>query len=432
MLRFAPSPTGDMHTDDLRVALLNYLAAIQRKEPFLVRIEDVCKEDIIEGKDSEIMQILEKFAIVHDQVYHQSEHLRMHQTLAIRLLEEEKAFVCICSADDKEEMSLSNTAPECSGKCPDMDKSTYLQLKERDEPFVIRIKEPKEAIVYHDLIKGESSIDPEEVRSVTILNTDGTPTATFASACDDMLSNISLVIHSRQRQSEIPEQVHIKQMLGYTARTDYLHLPDMLDTNGSRIADTEGAYTVKHLFEQGFIPDAIINYLLLLSNPDAPEEIFCFPEALTWFKLEDIPQSPALFDIEKLRLINREHLRNMDDKRLSSLFGFADSDIGKLVKLYLAEAATINELAAKIRPILAPKVFDGPWEKQMRKIQHLLIDAPMFQTFDELERYIADATGLKGESLLVPLQLLLTGTTNGPDLKEIYPYIRSYLLEVIS
>jgi glutamyl-tRNA synthetase len=417
---------------DLRVALLNYLAATQRKEPFLVRIVDTDKTHIIEGKDTEIMQILEKFAIVHEQVYHQSEHLRMHQTLAIRLLEEGKAFVCICSANDKEEMSPSNTAEVCNGKCPNLDKSTYTQLKESGEPFVIRIKKPQHSISYNDLLGGEHTTTPEEMESFVILKADATPTETFASACDDMLSNISLIISDKTTQSNIPEQIHIKQMLGYDTQTEYLNLSDMLDTDGNKMMGTDSTHTVKYLFEQGFIPDAIINYLLHLSNCNAPEDIFCFPEALTWFKLENIPQTPVCFDIEKLRIINREHLRNMDDKHLSSLFGFADADIGKLAKLYLAEAATINELAAKIHPILAPKVFDGPWATQMREIQHVLIDAPMFHTFDELKQYVMETTSLKGEALLTPLNLLLTGSQNGPDLKEIYPYIRSYLLEVIS
>jgi glutamyl-tRNA synthetase len=421
-----------MHIGDLRVALLNYLVATQRKEPFLVRIADTDKAGIIEGKDTEIMQILEKFAIVHDQVYHQSEHLRMHQTLAIRLLEEDKAFVCICSADDKEEMSLSNTATACSGRCPDLDKSTYAQLKESGEPFVIRIKKPQHPIIYNDLLGGEQTVIPEEMESFVILQADGTPTEAFASACDDMLDNISLVITDKRTHRGVAEQIHIKQMLGYDIQTEYLHLPDMLDRDGKRITGKESSHTVKYLFEQGFIPDAILNYLLLLSNPGAPKEIFYFPEALTWFKPEDIPQAPIRFDMEKLRTLNREHLRSMDDKRLSTLFGFADADIGKLAKLYLEEAATINELAAKIRPILAPKVFDGPWEAQMRQIQHALIDAPMFRTFDELKQYVTEATDIKEEALLIPLRLLLTGSQNGPDLEEIYPYIRSYLLEVIS
>ena len=127
MLRFAPSPTGDMHIGNLRVAILNFLVAKQRGESFLVRIEDTDKARNIEGKDTEIMQILEKFALVHDSVFHQSEHLHMHQTLAIRLLQENKAFVCVCTPDDlerdRERAKEDKVAYRYSGSCHDVDKS---------------------------------------------------------------------------------------------------------------------------------------------------------------------------------------------------------------------------------------------------------------------------------------------------------------------
>jgi len=424
MLRFAPSPTGDMHIENLRIALLNYLVAKQRNEPFLVRIADTNKARNIEGKDTEIMQILEKFAVNHDAVYHQSEHLHMHQTLAIRLLEEGKAFVCTC--DDSSE----NTP--YSGRCIDVDKSAYAKLKESGKPFVIRIKKPQYNIVTHDLIRGDTVTTPDEVDSFIILNQDASPTEVFATACDDMLNSISLIIRQEADFGDTPKEAHVKQMLGYTEETAYLHLPAMQDEKGNALNGQDSTITLLHLFEQGFIPDAIINYLLLLSHPNAPKKIFYFPDALTWFKLENIPHTPITFRMDELREINREHLKMMDDKLLSSLFGFADADIGKLAKVYLEEAATINELAASIRPILAPKVFEGAYEKPMRQIQKVLIDAPMFETFDELKRYVVRETDMNEKEIRTPLHLLLTGKESGPALETIYPYIRSYLLEVIS
>jgi len=426
MLRFAPSPTGDMHIGNLRTAIVNYLAAKQQGEPFLVRMEDTDKAHNIEGKDTEIMQILEKFAIVHDQVYHQSEHLRMHQTLAVRLLEEEKAFICTCQAEADE------ADYPCTGNCAETDRAAYASLKESGEPFVIRIRKPDRAIVNHDLLKGDIVTTPDEVDSFIILHSDGTPAYDFACACDDMLDSISLIIREEEHLPHTARQIHVKKMLGYEEATAYAHLPAILNKNGTKMDSQDDAFWVKWLFEQGFIPDAIINYLIVLSSSRTPKEIFYFPEALEWFSIENISGSPAQFDIDRLRNINREHLKMMDDKRLSALFGFADADIGKLAKVYLDEACTINELAARIRPILAPKDFKGRWEAQMRQIQQVLIDAPMFKTFDELQNYLTQETGLEGETLLSPLRLLLTGTDDGPDLGDIYPYIRSYLLEVIS
>ena len=425
MLRFAPSPTGDMDIGTLRVALLNYLVATQRSEPFLVRIEDIDKERNIEGKDTEFMQILEKFAIRHDQVYHQSEHRNIHLTLAVRLLEEEKAFVCTCPVNDPE------TDP-CRGACMEADASVYTRLKESGEPFVVRIRKPQGNIIFHDLIQGDVVTAPDAIESFVILKADATPTQDFATACDDMLSNISLIIRQEEQLLHTPKQIHIKQELGYQEETQYAHLPALLNEEGETLSGKDETFWLKWFFEQGFIPDALINYLILLGSSNAPGEIFYFPEAHEWFSLGDLSTSPVRFELDRLRAINREHLRMMDDKRLSTLFGFADADIGKLAKVYLEEASTINELAARIRPILAPKRFEGEWEASMRQIQHALIDAPMFETFDELKTYVAEETGLKGEALLTPLRLLLTGDKEGPELDRIYPCIRSYLLEVIS
>ncbi len=421
---------------DLRVAIFNYMAAQQRGEPFIIRIEDTDKERNIEGKDTEILQILEKFALKHDAVFHQSEHLNIHQTLAVRLFEEGKAFVCTCTPGqieaEKEAAKTNKTAYGYSGRCcSNADKEELEKLKKGNVPFVIRIKKPEHDIVHHDLVKGEIVTTPNEVDSFVILRADGTPTCNFASACDDMLSNITLVIRGEEHLCDTPKQKHIQEQLGYEKETIYAHLPALLNAEGRKMSTKEDGSSVKWLFEQGFIPDAIANYLILLGNK-TPEEIFTVPEALAWFDLENISNSPAKFDIDKLRFINRKHLERMDDKRLSMVFGFADAEIGKLAKLYLEEAATLNELETKIKAIFSAKDFDGEWEEQMRVLQKIIADAPMIATFDEFESYMMQASGLKGEAFSKPLKILLTGAGNGPELSDIYPYIKSYLLEVIS
>ena len=156
------------------------------------------------------------------------------------------------------------------------------------------------------------------------------------------------------------------------------------------------------------------------------------PEALEWFDMTLISKSPVIFDIEDLRSINAEHLRRMDDKLLSKLFGFADEDIGKLAKLYLEEASTINELEAKIKPIFSPKDFSGEWSEQMRIIAENIQEMPMIDDFDDFAVHLVHMTGLKGENFFKPLRLLLTGAEDGPELCDIYQLIKPYLLEVAS
>jgi len=425
MLRFAASPTGDMHIASLRVAILNYLVSQQHQESFLIRIDDTDKARKIEGKDTEIMQILEKFALTHESVFHQSEHLHMHQTLAIRLLEEEKAFVCTCPPEELETVHYS-------GKCFDVDKAAHAKLKESGTPFVVRIKKPLEDIVINDLIQGELRTSADEVDSFIILYADGTPSPDFASACDDMLSGITTLICEEEQGLNTAKQIHIKQQLGYVEETTYAHLPLLLNDSGDKLSHAEDASTVKWLFQEGFVPDAIINYLILLGYPKAPKKIFTLPEAIKWFRLENLSKSAVKFDLEKLRFINREHLKRIDDKVLSSLFGFADADVGKLVKLYLQEASTINELALRIRPVFAPKVFKGEFAEEMKTLQKLIAEAPMINKYDDFVTYLMKKSELEGEHFFTPLRLLLTGAAQGPELAEIYPLIKSYLLEVAS
>ena len=395
MLRFAPSPTHDMHTEELRVAIFNYMVAKEKDVNFIVRIEDGDKERNLEGKDTEILQILEKFALPHASVSHQSENLHIHQTLAIRLLEEKKAFVS------------------------------------KEDPSIIWLKEPTADIVIHDLIQGDIVTTPSEVDSFVILSADGTPTYDFACACDDMISGVSLVLRGEDHLCDTPKQIHIKQLLGYEQETAYAHLPVILNAEGKKMSEEDDAGSVKWLFEQGFMPDAIANYLILLGNK-VPREIFTLPEALEWFKLENVSKSSAKFDIDKLRFINRKHLEMMDDKRLSTLFGFADADIGKLAKLYLEEVSTIKELETKIKPIFSAKDFEGEWGEQMRIMEKHIQELPMINSYEKFESTMMKKSGLKGENFFNPLRVLLTGAEQGPELSDIYPLIKPYLLEVAS
>ena len=435
MLRFALSPTEDMDIESLREALFNYIIARERDEQFIVRIGDIDKERNIEGKDTEILQILEKFALPHDHLFYQSENLHIHQTLAIRLVEEGKAFVCTCTPEqleaDREKARKERVAYRYSGRCETMKSGELNRLKEEKTPFVLRLRKPEAPIVFDDLLRGKIETAPEEVDSFVILRADGTPSDNFACACDDMLTGIDMVIGKEDHISNTPRQIHIKQLLGYDTHTDYAHLPAILDTEGKKMSRHDDTSSVKWLFSEGFIPDAIINYLLLLGNK-TPEEIFTLPEALEWFRLESISGIPARFDIDELRRINREHLKRMDDKALSTLFGFADANIGKLAKVYLGEASTLNELEGKIRAIFTPKDFAGVWGEEMRILEKIIAESKPIERYDVFSKHLMDQSGLKGENYFKPLRILLTGAEQGPELSDIYPFIKSYLLEVAS
>ncbi|WP_456381791.1 glutamate--tRNA ligase [Hydrogenimonas sp.] len=431
MLRFASDPTKDMHIGDLRVAIFNYIVARQRGERFVVRIEDIDRTRDVEGKDREILEILHLFGLHPSDVYYQSHNLTIHQHMAIKLLEAREAFACFCTP---EALEAEREAAEADGKTyrygGTCERLTDAEVLANENPFTVRLKKPEKAVEFDDLLQGRRSFSPDEIDSFVIMRADKSPTPDFACAVDDMIHDISLVIRDEDRIGHTPREIHIRDRLGYDKRVEYAHLPPILDETGGKISEGENAFGVKRLVERGFLPEAIANYLIRLGN-ETPREIFTLEEAIEWFDLKRLSETPAKFDLDELRLLNREHMRRSDPKELSRAFGFADDAVGDLVKQYLEEGSTIEELRPKIEAIFAAKPFEGEWREPMEKLRDVLKNAPLFETFDELEKHLVKETGLEGETLLQPLRLLLTGAQKGPDLSKLYPHLKSYLQEIV-
>ncbi|MDN5058809.1 glutamate--tRNA ligase [Aliarcobacter butzleri] len=432
MLRFAPSPTGDMHIGNLRVAVFNYIVSKQLKEDLIIRIEDTDKERNIEGKDKEILEILNLFSIEYKTVFYQSDNLKYHQKMALQLMTQKKAFACFCSDEKLEELreeSIKKGIPfRYDGFCENLSDEAVLNV---NAPFTVRLKKPDHNIKFTDLLKGDFDYAPFDIDSFIILRQDKTPTYNYACSVDDMLMDISIVIRGEDHVSNTPKQIHIRDSLGYTKEIKYVHLPIILNAQtGKKMSKRDDASSVKWLIEQGFLPSAIANYLVLMGNK-TPSEIFTLEEAIEWFKIENISKSSAKFDIDKLRFINRKHIENLDDMRLSKILGFADSDIGKLGKLFLEEASTIKEIKEKIEPIFASKTTLEGFENEFKAIKECLQKASYFDNYEDLKNYIVNETSLKGKNLFKPLRYILTGVENGPNLSDIYPLIKNYLGDII-
>jgi len=431
MLRFAPSPTGDMHIGNLRVALFNYIISKQRDENLVVRIEDTDKDRNIDGKDKEILDLLSLFGIEYSQVIYQSENIRFHTAMALQLMHEKKAFSCFCSNDwldkKREEAKENKKAYRYDDACKNLPDQLVI---DNTNPFTIRIKRPDEKIIIDDFIKGNVEFEPDAVDSFIIMRQDKTPTYNFACAVDDMLSDISLVIRGEDHMSNTPKQNHIRNSLSYDKKIEYAHLPIILNDDGKKMSKRDDASSVKWLLEEGFLPEAIANYLILIGNKP-PQEIFKIEDSIEWFKLENISKSPARFDIKMLRHINKEHLLNLDSKELSRYVGFADDEIGQLARIYLEEASTTKELRNKIEPIFKEKIVPESFQEPFDKISETIKSAPYFEEYSEFKNYIIKETGLKGKNLFKPLRIILTGAEHGPDLSEIYKYLKNYIGEIV-
>jgi len=431
MLRFAPSPTEDMHIGDLRVALFNYIISKQRNEELVVRMQESEEKPTIEGKDKEFLDILGLFGIDHSNVVYQSENLRYHRMMAIQLLHDKKAFSCFCTPA---ELEVKRALAEKSNKTFVYDDTcSHLRADmviDNENPFTIRLQRPETPIVIKDLIQGEISFSAEQIDAFVIMRAEKYPTENFASAVDDMISDISLVIRSEAYLNDTPKEIAVRNALGYDKQIAYAHLPFILNTAGEKMSRDDEGFFVKGLLEEGFLPSAIINYLIGLSY-ETPKEIFTLEEAIEWVDLAKVSKSPEHFDIEKLKAINKKHLLDLDDKELSRYVGFADEAMGKVAKIYLKEVSTLKELRPKIEAIFAAKVIPEALSNEAEIMKKVIIAAPYIEHFDAFNAYIAKETALEGDVLTKTLALLVTGSENSCDMAELYVYLKDFLGEIV-
>ncbi|WP_297575305.1 glutamate--tRNA ligase [uncultured Campylobacter sp.] len=430
MYRFAPSPTGDMHIGNLRAALINYLCSLQDKSGFNLRIEDTDKERNIEGKEEEIIEILKIFGIKWDNFYYQSKNLKFHRDFANRLLLQKKAFCCFCTQEEierKKELAKKEQKPyRYDDTCLNLSDEEVLGSQ---KPFVIRIKRPDRALSFVDEIKGEITFEPENLDSFVIMRADKTPTYNFACAIDDMLQGVTFVIRGEDHVSNTPKQEWIREQLGYSGKISYAHLPIILNEDGKKMSKRDDSSSVKWLLDQGYLPKTIANYLLLLGNK-TPKEIFTLQEATEWFSLKNISKSPAKFSLEKLSQLNREHIKIASDEELSTFFKL-DKKFAPLIRFYTQEASLIPDIKEKIVQIYSKKSF-SEYENEIKILKEAILSLDSFESFDEFKSALMSKTALKGKSFFMPLRLLITGTTHGPELSELYCFIKDDLKEIVN
>ncbi|WP_297485190.1 glutamate--tRNA ligase family protein [Sulfurimonas sp.] len=413
MLRFAFRPTDDMNIEELRVALFNSILSKQKNEDFIVRIDDIDKENLVESKEQETLGLLSLFGIEYSQVLHETQNVRFHSAMALDLLHKKKAFSCFCSDDwldkKREEAKEKNEEYYYDDACRNLPAELVI---DNTAPFTVRIARPDKPIM---------NFEPDSVDSFIIMNRDKTPTANFAAAVDDMLSDISAIVSQNKDRNDTAKQMHVRDALGYEKEIEYTYLPAI---------ESEKSISIKELLEEGYLPEAISNYIISLTI-NTPKEIFTLNEVQEWFSVENISDSSTLFDIEMLKHINQEHLKMMDAKELSRYVGFADADIGELAKVYVKNISTTKELKAKIAPIFEQKEIPEEFTQQILSIKESIQKAPYFEEYDDFKKYLMNDTGLQEEDFLKPLSILLTNADDASDLSTIYKYLKNYLGEII-
>jgi glutamyl-tRNA synthetase len=413
-----------MNIASLRVAILNYIISRQRDEDFIVRIEDTDTQKNIEGKDQEILDLLALFGIEYSQVIHQSQNVRFHSAMALQLMHEKKAFSCFCSKnwiENKRKEAATAQKEYCyDDACRNLPAELVI---DNTNPFCIRIARPDKTIIIKDKIKDEIHFDPDSVDSFVIMNQEKIPMYDFSAAVDDMLNDISYIVKDEKYLQNTPKQVHIRNSLAYEKTIEYAHIPN--------ISTDDKTSDIKWLLEEGFLPEAILNYLVSIGNV-MPKRIFTLAEAIDAFELKNVLNKSVRFDFEELKQINKEHLKNLDAKELSRYVGFADEEIGQLARVYLDEGVyTTKELKSKIAPIFAPRTISASLEEQVSQLSQCIQSAPYFEDYEEFIRYVTEKTALESEKLQESLRVLLTNAHSGPDLSKIYMYLKNYLGEII-
>lgn len=434
MLRFAPSPTGDMHIGNLRAAIFNYIIAKQRKEEFLIRIEDTDLERNIEGKDKEILQLLTLFGLLWDKLVYQSANLHHHQNIAEHLIREGKAFFCYCSESfleqKREEAMRDKRAFRYDNAWSEIEKDS-------NRTPVVRLYGSTVDLSYMDVVKGKLTFSPNELDSFVILRANKVPTYNFACAVDDILYDVSFIIRGEDHTSNTPKQLLIRNAMHCTHGIEFAHLPIILNEEGKKMSKRERSSSVKWLLEEGFLPQAIANYLISMGN-NPPVEVFSLKESIEWFDITKITRSPVKFDLKRLRFLNREHFRRLSDFELAYLVESSDVQVGALVRFYLQEASTLNEIRDAITGVFSPKSPDDFTEFacEMRLLHQHITDIiqslhPSMTEFETFKNELMNRSKLKGKLFFKPLRILLTGRVDGPELKELYPLIWGMLKDIV-
>ena len=328
--RFAPSPTGRMHVGNLRTALYAYLIAKHEGGDFILRIEDTDQERYVEGAVDIIYRTLEKTGLVHDEgpdkdggvgPYVQSERQSkgLYLQYAKQLIDKGQAYYCFC---DKERLAtLSQTV---AGKEINVYDKHCLHLSKEEveanlaagRPYVIRQNNPTEGTTtFHDDIYGDISVDNSELDDMILIKSDGYPTYNFANVVDDHLMGITHVVRGNEYLSSSPKYNRLYEAFGWEV-PEYIHCPLITDENHQKLSKRCGHSSYEDLIEQGFLSEAIINFVALLGwSPEDNTEIFTLEELISKFDYHHLSKSPAVFDYTKLRWMNGEYLKAMDSGR---------------------------------------------------------------------------------------------------------------------
>lgn len=387
--RFAPSPTGRMHVGNLRTALYAYLVAKHEDGDFLLRIEDTDQERLVEGAVDIIYRTMEKTGLIHDEgpdkdggvgPYVQSERQKqgIYLEYAKQLVEKGEAYYCFCTKERLEELKASIT--DESGKeiakydkhCLSLSKEEVEANLEKGIPYVIRQNNPTEGTTtFTDVIFGDITVDNSELDDMILIKSDGYPTYNFANVVDDHLMNITHVVRGNEYLSSSPKYNRLYEAFGWEVPV-YIHCPIITNEEHQKLSKRSGHSSYEDLLEQGFLTEAIVNFVALLGwSPSDDREIFSLKELTEAFDYHRINKSPAVFDMVKLKWMNGEYMKAMD---FDTFYQMAEPYIKDVIKkdMDLKKIAALVKTRIEIFPDIEGHIdfFEEVPEYDIAMYQH--------------------------------------------------------------
>ena len=452
--RFAPSPTGYMHIGNLRTAIFEYLLARKYNGDFILRIEDTDQARKVDGAIEFIYKTLELCGFKIDEgpmnegdcgPYIQSERKEIYKKYAEELVEKGKAYYCFCTEEElaeRRKIAESRNKPFMyDGRCSKLSKEKIEENLAKGMPYVIRQKMPKigETLV-EDVIYGKIKIDNSILEDQILLKSDGFPTYNFANVVDDHLMGITHVIRGKEYLDQTAKYNLLYEDFGWEKPT-YIHVAMVLGSDGTKLSKRNGDASFMDLYNQGFLPDAIVNYLVLLGwSPAINQEVFSMDELIKNFDETRISKSSSQYDEKKLEWFNHQYIKKMDDdKYLNWVKNYFTRDtsskseewVDKLLLIYKdhlnygmeIDEVTSNFFVDKIdikgeelefleSDEIIPKVIEA-FKEEVMNINEWNVDS-----INLAINNVKEKTGAKGKLLYMPIRIKASGFMHGPELAD--------------
>ena len=368
--RFAPSPTGYMHIGNLRTALYEYLIAKSQGGKFILRIEDTDQGRLVEGATDVIFNTMKTTGLLHDEgpdiggnygPYVQSQRMDLYLPYAKELVEKGQAYYCFCTKERLDSLKVSNEKGDAFARydrhCMSLSPEEVKANLDAGMPYVIRQKMPTEgSTTFEDVVYGSISVENSELDDQILIKADGFPTYNFANVVDDHLMEITHVVRGSEYLSSTPKYNLLYDAFGWQAPV-YVHLPAVMRDAHNKLSKRHGDKSFEDLLAEGFLTEAVVNYIALLGwSPSDNQEIFSLEELEKAFDIKGLSKSPSIFDIKKLTWMNGEYIKKMDfahffplaEPKLKEALGETSLDLKKVAGLVQKRLETLNDINALV------------------------------------------------------------------------------------